>query len=152
MTNKRDKFEFEKLEIPKTLSIEPQQEFLKESVSKNDNSFIFWLVGLIVLFFIILALYFFYKNSYQNKPANTSIKVDSTKSPPIPKSKPKPVYFNYYDSVVFLNNHTDYKVVISKGFDDYMKKNKLVIKSGDYYFNCFCDDLYNAYQPGDVIP
>lgn len=68
------------------------------------------------------------------------------------KQEDKPIYFNYYDSVVFLNNHTDNKVVIAKGFDEYIKKNKLIIKSGKYYYNCFCDDLYDVYKPGDVIP
>ncbi|MCU0325726.1 MAG: hypothetical protein MUF45_10800 [Spirosomaceae bacterium] len=152
MNNKRDKFEFEKLEIPKSLSTEPQTEILKESVSKNNNSFGFWLIGFVVSIILIFALYYFITNTFKKKIQNTSIKVIPIKNHPITKSEARPVYFNYYDSIVFLNKHTDNKIVISKGFDDYVKKNKLVIKSGNYYFNCFCDDLYSTYKPGDVIP
>jgi len=70
----------------------------------------------------------------------------------IPKDTTKPTYINFYDSIVFLNKVKGSKIVVSKGFDEYLKKNKLIVKVDDNYYNLFCEDLINNYSVGDTIP
>lgn len=75
------------------------------------------------------------------KPSNDTKKVLS-----------KPEYINYYDSIVFLNKVKGSKIVVSKGFDEYLKKNKLIVKVDNNYYNLFCEDLISNYSVGDSIP
>lgn len=75
------------------------------------------------------------------KPSNDTTKVLS-----------KPTYINFYDSIVFLNRVKGSKKVVSKGFDEYLKKNKLIVKADGNYYNLFCEDLISSYSVGDSIP
>lgn len=161
MTLKKDKFEFNKLEIPRTLSIETQPENTNTEITidseKKEGKNRIWLIALIVfcLLIAIFSIYFIMqptgvRQKMARKTASASYKPSKTTK--TLKTDTKPTYFNYFDSIIFLNNHTGNKVVISKGFDEYIKKNKLIIKSGQYYYNCFCDDLFEVYMPGDRIP
>lgn len=88
-------------------------------------------------------------NSTFQKPITTKKAILAKKS--VVQSK-KPTFFNYYDSILFLNQVHGKKKVVSKGFDDYIKKNKLIVKAGDYYYNLYCDDLIDNYTVGDSIP
>lgn len=175
----KHKFEFQKLELPKQISSStipqhPNQQTddgLTMSVGDtntphaqiaNKTKFPY---GYLILFTIIGLVSGYFTHQWQSslhqtsKPIivekilpkqaiNTIVKADSTNK----QVNEKPVYFNYYDSFKFLNDVKGSKIVVSKGFDDYIKKEKLIVKANGYYFNLFCKDLYSNYVVGDSIP
>lgn len=172
MVKEKERFAFEKLELPTKIkefahsnqffldipSPERKKEIQNESPSKQFSTqklIFFGAFGIIMLglitFLIINGL------SKQNaKP--TKVIAQKTIQSPIPikqdstETEKPPKYINYHDSIIFLNDVKGEKRVISKGYDDYLKKNKLIIKSGNHYFNCFCNDLYENYKVGELIP
>lgn len=162
----KTKFEFQKLELPQqVLNKETVQEIPDNPIynghsiqSKQDSP---KRIGYYALTAIIFAAsgyqlhkYFFTEES--NKSMPISIQKDTivvTKAEiKALKDTTKPTYINYYDSIVFLNKVKGTKIVVSKGFDEYLKKNKLIVKVDDNYYNLFCEDLINNYSVGDSIP
>lgn len=172
MVKEKERFAFEKLELPTKIKEfthsnqtfldipiqEKKTELHKESPSKQFSTqklIIFGVLGIIILGLITLLI-INWSGNQKVKPTKViaqkiiqtpkPIKQDSTETE-------KPLkYVNYHDSIIFLNDVKGEKRVISKGYDDYLKKNKLIIKSGNHYFNCFCNDLYENYKVGELIP
>jgi hypothetical protein len=170
----KPKFEFQQLELPKHLS----SSMPKTPNEKNDVDFRanisdkytgntskahkkYMLLGYFFLFTFlgIIAGYFLHQwqltlGNSPKKPLNaqkTSIKAQNTVKYTEKQVIKKPTYFNYYDSIIFLNDVKGKKIVVSKGFDEYIKKNKIIVKSDGFYYNLFCPDLYKNYSVGDSI-
>lgn len=166
------KFKFQKLELPKQVS--QANEHLSNSKKIDRRLFMdphtskknttskekYTLRGLFILIAAICIglIYYIY---VVNNTLNTILKktdanpkaIKFIKKIIIPqKTTKKPIYFNYYDSIVFLNDVRGTKIVVSKGFDEYIKKDKIIVKSDGYYYNVFCKDLYSNYAVGDSIP
>ncbi len=156
----KNKFEFKKLELP------PKEILIKENTSldiilnnreksykhKQTSNFQFAYLFMTAIVFTIVG-YFLHHILEPAKPISTinstnGLKIDSNH---VEKAQ-KPTYFNYFDSMLFLNQVKGTKKVVSKGYDDYIKKNKLIVKANDYYYNLFCEDLINNYEVGDSIP
>lgn len=172
MVKEKERFVFEKLELPtKTKeytysnqsfldisSPEKKNEIHNESATRHSS--IPKLILLATLGIILIGLITFLVINWISNQKTKSSKVIAQKTIQITKpikqdsteTEKSPKYINYHDSIVFLNDIKGEKRVISKGYDDYLKKNKLIIKSGNYYFNCFCNDLFENYKVGDVIP
>lgn len=172
MVKEKERFAFEKLELPTKIKefAHPNQTFLdisspekkteihNESTSKNFSTpKLILLVALVIIFLALISLLLInWLSNQKEKPT----KVIAQKTIQIPKpikqdtieTEKKPKYINYHDSIIFLNDIKGEKRVVSKGYDDYLKKNKLIIKSGNHYFNCFCNDLYENYKVGEIIP
>lgn len=159
----KNKFEFQKLELPQqVLNRETVQDIPVNQINnehstqeKRQNAKILGYYALTAMIFTAagfqLHKYFFSEISNTKniqvfkqtiiKPLNDTTKVLS-----------KPTYINFYDSIVFLNKVKGSKKVVSKGFDGYLKKNKLIVKVEDNYYNLFCEDLISNYSVGDSIP
>lgn len=174
---KRHPFEFHKLELPKQISEEYQStndkvdndifmDFHKTPYIQQSKPFPY---GYLILFTIIGLMAGFYAHEWRDywiksikKHQNSENQsIISQKTVKVPANEldstqkiiaKKPVYFNYYDSIIFLNDVKGSKIVVSKGFDEYIKKDKLIVKSDGYYYNIFCKDLYSNYSVGDSIP
>jgi hypothetical protein len=175
----KPKFEFQQLELPKHLSSSlPQQPNKKtddgfrvdtcERYTLNTHKtnkkqlpygyfILFTTIGLITGYFIhhwqstlnnTLPKSTNTPLNFKKQAISTQIVVDSSRK----QYFKKPSYINYYDSIIFLNDVKGPKIVVSKGFDDYIKKNKIIVKSEGYYYNLFCKDLYSNYSVGDSIP
>jgi hypothetical protein len=174
----KPKFEFQKLELPKQLnyrhqSTEDKTENATKTVGTKPKPSSY---GYLPLFTVIcLTTGYYVHNSTNwlqlinaeilpktlilahNQKKNDMIQAiisDSTKQVSHEKvDRHPPVYFNYYDSIIFLNDVKGCKIVVSKGYDDYIKKDKIIVKSEEgYYYNIFCTDLYSNYAVGDTIP
>lgn len=159
----KNKFEFQKLELPqqvfnrKTAQDIPDNQTYNEhsTQEKRQNAKILGYYALTAIIFTAagfqLHKYFFSEipntktiqviQQTTVKPSNDMIKVIS-----------KPAFINFYDSIVFLNKVKGSKKVVSKGFDEYLKKNKLIVKVENNYYNLFCEDLISSYSVGDSIP
>lgn len=140
----KDKFIFEPL--PAQEAAGQESSVLKQS--KNALPFSPKSALLLCLCFLLILLSFSFLNGSNSSNLVVPKKTLKAENP----LKKKPVYFNYFDSVVFLNDWTNEKVVVSKGIDEYVKQERLVIKANGYYFNCYCKDLLGAYAVGDTIP
>ncbi len=138
----KEKFIFEPLPISEPPELVPNTKKRKP-----------WLKLKFVIWTLICMYVLFLSFSYLrgNNPSPRPLVVASSKPKNTSKVKTA-VYFNYFDSVVFLNDWKGTKVVVSKGNDEYMKQDRLVIKSDGYYFNCYCKDLIVNYVVGDTIP
>lgn len=153
----KNKFEFQKLELPKEILIESVQTspikkpIIKEITQDKASNLGYYAMIAISCFCIGYYLHTFF-NPIQKIKATESKSVQEIPETVQIKKESKPTYFNFYDSIIFLNQVKGTKKVISKGFDDYIKKNKLIVKNGDYYYNLFCEDIYNNYSVGDSIP
>lgn len=162
----KNKFEFQKLELP-------QQVLNKETVQEIPDNPIYHehsvpqkqgspkTIGYYALTAIIFAAtgyqlhkYFIVEESNKSRPISIQKDTVVAKKTLIKASKDttRPVYINYYDSIVFLNKVKGTKIVVSKGFDEYLKKNRLIVKVDDNYYNLYCDDLISNYSVGDSIP
>lgn len=159
----KNKFEFQKLELPQKVLIRETIQDIPVNQSNNEHSIqekqqktkILGYYALTAIIFTAagfqLHKYFFSEISSTksnqiaqrvvNKPSNDTKKVIL-----------KPTYINFYDSIVFLNKVKGTKKVVSKGFDEYLKKNKLIVKVDDNYYNLYCEDLISNYSVGDSIP
>lgn len=161
----KNKFEFQKLELPlQVLNRETVQEIPDNHIcnerstqERQQNAKTLGYYALTAIIFAAagyqLHKYFFSDTtptksiqviqqiSVKTNPSNDTLKVSS-----------RPVYINFYDSIVFLNKIKGHKKVISKGYDEYLKKNKLIVKVDDNYYNLFCEDLISNYSVGDSIP
>ena len=136
----REKFSFEPLPTTESYSPIPAAKKRKQWLSPKSI-----ILTLICIFSVLLSF------SYLRGNGSKKVVAVIPKLSNGPEAK-KVVYFNYFDSVVFLNDWKGAKVVVSKGTDDYIKQERLVIKSDGYYFNCYCKDLVTNYVVGDSIP
>lgn len=170
MVKEKERFSFEKLELPTkgkdfTHPIKPFLDTIPKEIKENNsedstsNTISTQKVVILSVFStILLSLIAFGVFKWLNKTENSKVVAQTT----IPVATPiktdssvnemPPKYINYHDSIVFLNDVKGEKRVVSKGFDEYLKKNKIIIKSGKNYFNCFCNDLFENYKVGDIIP
>ena len=117
---------------------------IKKTIAQSNLKSALWVC--LCLLLIVLSISFL-KGSNSKKTIKMAPKTILKKTTP-----KKPVYYNYFDSVVFLNDWQNKKVVVSKGTDDYVKQERLVIKTDNHYFNCYCKDLLSTYAVGDTIP
>lgn len=159
----KNKFEFQKLELPQHVlnrdtvqDIPDNQTYNEHSTQeKQQNAKILGYYALTAIIFTA-AGFQLHKYFFSEIPNPKIIQVIQQ---PIVKSSndttkvlSKPAYINFYDSIVFLNKVKGTKKVVSKGFDDYLKKKKLIVKVNDDYYNLFCEDLISNYSVGDSIP
>ncbi len=171
----KPKFEFEKLELPKPVSSSENYHLIKNDGTFMDSNVIstkkhklfpfvylipFTIIGLVAGYYARELNNTDWKFTINgkispkveqlvlNSTKNTVNHLDSAKKITVKK----PIYFNYYDSIIFLNDVKGSKIVVSKGYDDYIKKDKIIVKSDGYYYNIFCKDLYHNYAVGDSIP
>lgn len=146
------KFEFQKLELPQQI-LEPNKIPTNDnsSTQRNNKNIGYYLA--FMAFGMILG-YFGHATIAKAPISYSNQRISPVLLPKLPPDSTniKPKYFNYYDSIVFLNQVKGQKIVVSEGYDDYIKKNKLIVKVGGYYYNLFCDDLMRAYSVGDSIP
>jgi len=162
----KTKFEFQKLELPqqvldkKTVQETPDNPIYREHSikSKQDspNKIRYYALATIIFAASGYQLHKFFFTAESNTSRPIRIQKDTIVIEQavikIPKDTTKPTYINFYDSIVFLNKVKGSKIVVSKGFDEYLKKNKLIVKVDDNYYNLFCEDLINNYSVGDTIP
>jgi hypothetical protein len=156
------------IEVPKQKSAHLVAQALREEnnkASKNEplvvpkQKFTQWLMYLFGFLTAMVVAYSYMNLSQPIREAKAQKIIpiappqkDTVRTDTLPKNEIAPKYINYHDSIVFLNDVKGEKKVVSKGYDDYLQRNKIIIKSGNFYFNCFCDDLFKNYQIGDIIP
>ncbi len=161
----KHKFKFQKLELPNfiTTESEPLPEiresniFTSKNQQKKQYSYIY--MAFITAICLMCVYYTYVKKSSNTQKIAISPKklIKNTFSTQKNLTTPTadiemPTYYNFYDSFVFLNKVKGTKIVVSKGFDDYIKKKKLIVKANGFYYNLFCEDLIDNYAVGDSIP
>lgn len=162
----KNKFEFQKLELPQQVLIKEtvqetpgnpiNNEHSTQQQAKKLNNIGYYALTAIIFTAAGYQLHQYFSSQENNKtviPENyISNKVATQPKKDTIKAISKPVYINFYDSIVFLNKIKGKKKIVSKGFDDYLKRNKLIVKVDDNYYNLFCEDLISSYSVGDSIP
>lgn len=163
----KNKFEFQKLELPKRVLIKEtvreipgnpiNNEHSIQQRPKNIKNIGYYALTAIIFTAAGYQLHQYFSSQENNKKIVKPENITSNNVAIQPKKdtiKPisKPTYINFYDSIVFLNKIKGTKKVVSKGFDDYLKRKKLIVKVNDDYYNLFCEDLISNYSVGDSIP
>lgn len=159
----KDKFKFQKLELPpqvlnrETIQDIPDNQTNNEHSTqvkqKNTKTLGYYALTAIIFTATGFQLHkYFFSETLNNKNIRIVQRTIIKPSTDTTKVLSKPTYINFYDSIVFLNKVKGKKKVVSKGFDEYLKKNKLIVKVDDSYYNLFCEDLISHYSVGDYIP
>lgn len=170
-----EKFEFRKLEIPKKDSpnikdqITPLNTIISNQEKKIKRYQTFLVISSVSLLCMLMIGFWGYRRNKDESHLSAPISKKSgdllTEQQPITKDSiwtensiiqsdtaNTPIYRNYFDSIVFLNDVKGEKIVVSKGVDEYLKKDKIIVKSNNTYYNCFCKDLVKFYEVGNKIP
>lgn len=152
-----EKFEFQKLKLPKKgdeqIKSPPYHDIIitQEKAIKRYKTLIF-IFTFILSLVLISYIYLLSKKKVTEKKQSLEVSKVVTDSIPNKSTHQQPVYRNFFDSIVFLNEIKTEKIVVSKGIDEYLHQERLIIKSGDNYYNCYCSDLIKYYKVGDKIP